>query len=172
MKKQVNLQLVYGAGPDNLYGGGLRELQKAVKAVFGEQVYSPSILDYTEYEALIERYAGWSDPTIFVGHSCGCNPITHIQYKFPRRRVPFLLAIAPSMFCPVAYITPNVERATQATSNALDMFNIFGRQLVQPASGNNKTKIDVIRTNMGHVAAPYSPFVKQRLLSEVQLALT
>ncbi len=167
----INVQFVYGAGNDTAFGGGLRDLQAAVKAKFGNAVYSPRIIDYTEYETLVRLLRQWNDPTILVGHSCGCNSITHAALALSMERIPYLLAIAPSIFCPVAALPPNVGKATQATSNAFDMFNPFGRTLLKKSGINNKTKLDVINTGMGHVAAPYSATVKARLLKEVEQAL-
>lgn len=167
----INVQFVYGAGDDSLFGGGLRDLQSAVKAKFGSAVYSPRIIDYTEYETLLRLLRQWNDPTILVGHSCGCNAVTHAALALSMERIPYLLAIAPSIYCPVAALPPNVGRATQATSNPFDFFNPFGRTLLYLSPVNNKTKLDVITTGYGHVQAPYSSAVKSRLLKEVELAL-
>jgi hypothetical protein len=169
---QINVQFVYGAGNDNLFGGGLRELQSAVKAKFGNKVYSPRIIDYTEYETLLRLLRQWNDPTILVGHSCGCNAVTHAAVALSMERIPYLLAIAPSIYCPVAALPPNVARATQATSNPFDFFNPFGRTLLSKSPVNNKTHLDVISTGMAHVSAPYSAAVKKRLLAEIDMALT
>lgn len=168
----INVQFVYGAGNDNLFGGGLRDLQAAVKAKFGNAVYSPRIIDYTEYETLLRLLRQWNDPTILVGHSCGCNAVTYAALALSMERIPYLLAIAPSIYCPVAALPPNVGRATQATSNPFDFFNPFARTLLYRSPVNNKTKLDVITTGMGHVQAPYSPAVKARLFKEVELALS
>jgi hypothetical protein len=168
--KQVNVQFVYGAGPDNLYGGGLRWLQSEVKGQFGDKIYSPSIIDYTEYEKLVDRFASWNDPTILIGHSCGCNPITFIAHKFTRK-IPFILCIAPSVFCPVATIPANVARVTQATSWWGDVFNLGGRLLARKAAGNTTSVIDEIKTGLGHVPAPYSNDVRSKLIAEIGRAL-
>ncbi|HWV44145.1 MAG TPA: alpha/beta hydrolase [Pseudorhodoplanes sp.] len=169
---QINVQFVYGAGNDMLFGGGLRDLQSAVKAKFGTKVYSPRIIDYTEYETLLRLLRQWNDPTILVGHSCGCNAVTHAAVALSMERVPYLLAIAPSIYCPVAALPPNVGRATQATSNPFDFFNPFGRTLLRTSSVNNKTKLDVINTGLPHLTAPYHAAVKKRLLEEIDVALT
>jgi hypothetical protein len=167
----VNVQFVYGAGNDTMFGGGLRWLQTAVKKEFGDKVYSPRILDYTEYETLYRLLQKWKDDTILIGHSCGNNPITAAAVKFSMERIPYLLCIAPSIYCPVSALPPNVGRATQATSNAFDFFNPGGRQLLRPSGVNNKTKIDVIATGASHLNAPYSAAVRDRLLKEIRLAL-
>lgn len=168
----INVQFVYGAGNDNLFGGGLRDLQAAVKAKFGNAVYSPRIIDYTEYETLLRLLRQWNDPTVLVGHSCGCNAVTHAALALSMERIPYLLAIAPSIYCPVAALPPNVSRATQATSNAFDFFNPFGRTLLYKSPVNNKTSLDVISTGLPHLSAPYSAAVKARLLKEIDMALT
>lgn len=167
----INVQFVYGAGNDNLFGGGLRDLQAAVKSKFGNKVYSPRIVDYTEYETLLRLLRQWNDPTILVGHSCGCMSVTAAALALSMERIPYLLAIAPSIYCPVQALPPNVGRATQATSNAFDFFNPFGRTLLRRSPINNKTALDVISTGMPHVTAPYYAGVKKRLLEEVDRAL-
>lgn len=167
----INVQFVYGAGNDTLFGGGVRWLQSAVKEKYGDAVYSPRILDYTEYDTLVRLLQKWKDPTILVGHSCGCNSITNAALANSMEKVPYLLAIAPSIYCPVARLTPNVVKATQATSNAFDFFNPGGRTLLSLTPTNNKTKLDVIRTGLSHLNAPYSPLVMNRLLVEVGSAL-
>lgn len=167
----INVQFVYGAGNDTMFGGGLRDLQAAVKAKFGNKVYSPRIVDYTEYETLLRLLRQWNDPTILVGHSCGCMSITAAALALSMERIPYLLAIAPSIYCRVSPLPPNVARATQATSNALDFFNPFGRTLLSKSPINNKTVLDVISTGMPHVTAPYYAGVKKRLLEEVDRAL-
>lgn len=167
----INVQFVYGAGNDTLFGGGLRALQDAVKAKFGSKVYSPRIIDYTEYETLLRLLRKWNDPTILVGHSCGCNAVTHAALALSMERIPYLLAIAPSIYCPVAALPPNVARATQATSNPFDFFNPFGRTLLRKNPINNKTTLDVIATGSSHLNAPYAPSVKKRLLQEIDMAL-
>lgn len=172
----INVQFVYGAGSDALFGGGLRQLQADVAANFKTtgpraDVYMPRILDYTEFDTLDRLMAKWNDPTILVGHSCGCMSITAAARKNSMKRVPFLMAIAPSIYCPVSVIVNNVKRATQATSWWGDFFNPGARLLLSTSGANNVTKLDVIKTGMGHVQAPYSPAVSARLLSEVKLAL-
>ena len=168
----INVQFVYGAGSDDLFGGGLRDLQAAVKAKFGNAVYSPRIIDYTEYQTLLRLLRQWKDPTILVGHSCGCNPITAAAVELSMEPIPYLMAIAPSIYCSPWNLPPNVKRATQATSWWGDFFNPGGRQLLQRSCVNNKTSLDVIATGRGQVQAPYSPLVKARLLKEVELALS
>jgi hypothetical protein len=167
----INVQFVYGAGNDTLFGGGLRALQTAVKDTYGTAVYSPRILDYTEYETLVRLMRKWQDPTILVGHSCGCMSITAAALALSMEKIPYLLAIAPSIYCPVSKLAPNVIKATQATSNAFDFFNPGGRTLLSLTPTNNKTKLNVIKTGMSHLNAPYSPEVKKQLLWEVGLAL-
>lgn len=167
----INVQFVYGAGNDTLFGGGLRWLQDAVKNAFGSKVYSPRIIDYTEYGTLLRLLRQWNDPTVLVGHSCGCNSITHAALALSMERIPYLLAIAPSVYCPVAPLPPNVAKATQATSNAFDVFNPFGRTLLSTSPINKTTKLDVIATGRTHLNAPYAQAVRDRLLTEVRNAL-
>jgi hypothetical protein len=165
---QINLQFVYGAGNDDWYGGGLRELRYYMNKKFNGQINSPDIVDYTEYAKLKARVASWKDPTILVGHSCGDNPITYLPNELTSKKFPFIFGIAPSIYCPVSALGSNVQRACQATSWWGDIFNPGGRTLMSWKSGR---KMDVIATGLGHVAAPYSPAVRVRLENEIQLAL-
>lgn len=167
----INVQLVYGAGNDTMFGGCLRDLRAAVIAEFGNQVYVPRILDYTEGETLNRLMAKWNDPTVLVGHSCGCMTITAAAMKNSMKRVPYLLACAPSIYCPVQPLVANVAKATQATSWWGDFFNPGGRTLLHKASANARTQLDVINTGMSHLQTPCSQAVRKRLLSEIALAL-
>lgn len=167
----INVQFVYGAGNDTMFGGGLRFLQEAVVKTYGSKVYCPRIIDYTEYDTLVRLLSKWNDPTILVGHSCGCMSVTRAATALSMERIPYLLAIAPSIYCPVVPLSPNVARATQATSWWGDFFNPFGRQLLSRSSVNNKTEIDVISTGASHLNAPYSTEVRDRLLAEIKRAL-
>lgn len=168
----VNVQFVYGAGNDTMFGGGLRWLQEETVKAFGKQIYTPRIIDYTEYQTLLRLLQKWNDPTILVGHSCGCNAITAAAVALSMERIPYLLAIAPSIYCPVSPLPPNVTRATQATSNVFDFFNLGGRQLLRNSPINNKTKIDVVATGKTHLNAPYAAQVRARLIDEIRFALS
>lgn len=168
---QVNVQFVYGAGNDQMFGGGLREIQAAVIKKFGAQVYSPRIVDYTEYDTLVRLIGKWKDPTILVGHSCGCMSAVNATIANSMIKFPYVMAIAPSIYCPMGYLAPNVARATQATSWWGDFFNPFGRQLLQRSAVNNKSVVDVIATGASHLNAPYSPLVRDRVIAEIQRVL-
>lgn len=167
----VNVQFVYGAGNDTLFGGALTELRNKTVAQFGPAIYCPRILDWTEYDTLARLLQRWNDPTVLVGHSCGCRSITHAAVAASMKRVPYLMAIAPSIYCAVAPLSPNVTRATQATSWWGDFFNPLGRMLLSTSPVNNKTQLDVIQTGLSHLNAPASPLVWQRLKQEINVAL-
>ena len=167
----INVQFVYGAGPDNLFGSGLRELRDEVIKKFGAKVYVPRIIDYTEYETLLRLLRKWQDPTVLVGHSCGCMSITSAAVAISMERVPYLMAIAPSIYCSVAALPSNVRRATQMSSWWGDFFNPGARQLLSLNGANKTTVLDCITTGYGHVPAPYAPVVGKRLLAEIDLAL-
>jgi hypothetical protein len=183
---EINLQGVYGAGPDGAFGGGMRWLGDQVKSVMGSSVYVAPLLDYDtrgDYEKLVARLRKWRDPIVLYAHSCGCMVITRAA-KEAGVEIRYLMAIAPSVFCPVEPLRPNVIRATQGSSWALDAFNLGSRQLLSVASGNKITKLDVIKTGMGykkpvnkkevklkHVPASYSPLLRDRLVAECRDAL-
>lgn len=170
----VNLLGIYGAGPDEGpfgFGGWLKQLIDEMKAEFKDAIYVPRLIDYTEYATLKRLLAKWKDPTILVTHSCGSNAATHAAVELSMEPIPYMLCIAPSMFCPSAPLPPNVRRATQATSWLGDPFNLGGRQLIKASGVNNKTKIDTIFTGRGHVPAPGAPELRPRLRAEIKLAL-
>jgi hypothetical protein len=167
----INVLFVYGAGDDSLLGRPLREMQELVKTEFGEAVYSPRVIDYTEYNTLVRLLRQWNDPTILVGHSCGCMSITRAVVELSMEAIPYLMAIAPSVYCRVSPLPPNVGRATQVTSNALDFFNPGARMLLGRSPVNQTTVIDEVRSGLAHVLAPRSIEARQRLVAEVRLAL-
>lgn len=167
----VNVQFVYGAGNDNWYGAALRNLQANTKTKFGDSVYSPRILDWTEMATLDRLVGKWNDPTILVGHSCGCLPVTRTAVVNSMKRIPFIMAIAPSMYCSPQAVTPNVSALCQASSWWGDFFNPGARQLVSRTSNNERTAVSVFTTGLSHLNAPSSPVVKSRLWTEIELAL-
>lgn len=167
----INVLFVYGAGNDAVLGIPLREMQAIVKAEFGEAVYSPRVIDYTEYATLVRLLQQWEDPTILVGHSCGCMSITRAAVEFSMEKIPYLMAIAPSIYCQVSPLPPNVGKATQVTSNPFDPFNPGGRMLLSRSAVNGTTVIDEIRSGKSHVLAPKSQEARNRLIQEVRLAL-
>lgn len=170
----LNVLFVYGAGPDEGpfgYGAALRSLRDAVVQNFGAQVYVPRIIDYTEYATLTRLLRKWDDPTILVGHSCGCGSITRAAVELSMEKIPYLMAIAPSIYCEVSPLPPNVMRASQVTSNPADIFNPGARMLLSRSPINNKTAVDEIRSGMMHIQAPASPLARDRLIAEVQHVL-
>ena len=172
----VNVQFVYGAGNDTMFGGGLRWLQSEVAKNFttsgsNAQVYMPRILDYTEMATLDRLVSQWKDPTILIGHSCGCMSITAAAIKNSMKKIPFLMACAPSIYCPVSQIANNVQRAHQETSWWGDFFNPGGRTLLSLTSANNKSKLTAVYTNLSHINTPYYQPGRDRLISEIKLAL-
>jgi hypothetical protein len=184
----INVLFVYGAGNDTMFGGGLRQMQSLVINKFKDKIYlrqmqslvinkfkdkiySPRIIDYTEYATLVRLLQKWQDPTILVGHSCGCMSITRAAIELSMERIPYLMAIAPSIFCPVSALAVNVGRATQVTSNMFDIFNPGARQLLSLNKSNNKTKLDVMYSGLPHIQAPYYVPAQNRLLAECERAL-
>ena len=168
----INVVFVYGAGDDNLFGGALRGMRQEVLAAFGSDVYSPRIIDFSEYATLLRLLRQWNDPTILVGHSCGCMSITRAAVELSMERIPYLMAIAPSVFCEVSPLPPNVWRATQVTSNPADVFNPGARMLLSRSPINHKTKLDEMRANLPHIQSPASREARERLIAEVRTALS
>lgn len=167
----INVLFVYGAGNDTLFGGGLRAMQALAIGKFKDKIYSPRIIDWTEYATLVRLLQKWQDPTILVGHSCGCLSITRAALELSMERIPYLMAIAPSIYCEVSPLAVNVGRATQVTSNLFDMFNPGGRKLIHLTESNNKTKLDFMKSGLPHIQAPYYVPAQMRLLKEIEMAL-
>lgn len=168
----VNVQFVYGAGNDTLFGAALRRLREVVLVSFPDrgQVYCPRILDYTEMQTLDRLVSQWKDPTILVGHSCGCLSITRTATVNSMKRIPLVLGIAPSMFCGPWPVPVNVERLVQATSWWGDFFNPGSRMLLKRAASNSRTIVGEIKTGLSHLSAPSSPEVEHVLLNAIHKA--
>lgn len=165
----VNVVFVFGVG-DETFGQYVIQLRNQCIAKFGNKIYSPRILDWTEGATLARLLKQWNDPTILVAHSCGNQTITQAALNNSMEKVPYLCCMAPSMFCSPVPLAVNVARATQFTSWTGDWFNLGGRQLLKKASSNNRTVLDVVYTGEGHVQTPGSPLVKNRLFQEIERA--
>lgn len=164
-----NVLFIHGAGPNILLGGALETLRNQTIAEFGNKIYAPPAVDWTE-TGLIGRYLDkWKDVQILVGLSCGCSTINAIAQSRPKERVPFAMYCSPSRFCSLGYVPPNVERAVQATSNNWDGWNLGGGKIVQRSSSGSP--VDVITTGYGHISSPLHPSVKKRLFDEIRLTL-
>lgn len=168
---QVNVVFVYGAGNDDRYGEAMRWLQDQIKDYFGDKIYSPRIIDHREVDALVEALLAWSDPTILVGHSCGGETVTQAPNRVSTEAIPYVMVIAPSVFCDPDPVGANVARITQASSNEGDLFNPRQRMLVSANPGNTVTLVDEIQTNADHLDSPRSPAVRDRLIEEIERAL-
>lgn len=167
----LNVQFVYGAGNDALFGGALDGLHQATKAEFGTKIWCPRIIDWTEYNTLVRLLTQWKDPTILIGHSCGVWSVTKAAAELSMEPIPYLMSIAPSMFCSPTPLPPNVLRATQVSSTPFDIFNLGGRQLVTRSAVNKKTQLDVIKSGKTHLFAPGHPDVKARLFAEIRAVI-
>lgn len=167
----INVQFVYGAGNDNWFGAALRGLRDDTIDRFGKSIYCPRIVDWTEVDTLNRLVSQWKDPTILVGHSCGCQSATRAAVANSMKRIPFLMAIAPSMYCSPFSITPNVKAACQASSWWGDFFNPGARMLLGVSGTNHVTDLSRFTTGLSHLNAPSSPEVKTRLFTEINLAL-
>ena len=169
--EQVNVVFVYGAGDDDRWGGGLRYLQDQMKDYFGDKIYSPDVLDHRDLDQLKHELEEWSDPTILIGHSCGGQTVTQAATALSTEVIPYLMVIAPSIFCSPDSVYANVERITQASSAPGDRYNPDNATLISLAPGNTRTVLDVIQTRLPHVEAPYSLQVRDRLIEEIERAL-
>ena len=172
MPTQINVVFVYGAGPDNRYGEALRHLRECTINEFGSRIYSPEIIDHKDGDRLAEWLSEWNDPTILVGHSCGSETVTEAANNQWEEVIPFIMAIAPSIYCDPDPVGANVARITQASSDENDNFNPRNKTLISVGEGNTTTVLDVIYTGMPHLEAPYSPLVQERLFAEINRALT
>lgn len=167
----VNLQFVFGVG-DETFGQYVIQLRNEAMAKFKDRIYCPRILDWTEGVTLNRLLGKWNDPTILAAHSCGNSTITNAAVNNSMEKIPYLCCMAPSIWCSPALLTVNVARATQFTSWWGDGFNPGGRQLLNKASSNNRTALDVVYTGQGHVQTPGSPLVRVRLFQEIERAIS
>lgn len=165
-----NILFIHGAGPNNFFGGHLEAMRNATVAKFGNKIYAPPAVDYTERGLILRYLDKWKDVQIIVGLSCGCSAINAIAASRPSERIPYAMYCSPSWFCGVGAVPPNVLRATQV-SPSWDGWNPFGAMLVQPAAGNRITVTDRMNTDRGHVSTPTYPAAVQRLFAEVERTL-
>jgi len=169
---QVNVVFVYGAGNDERYGEAMRDLRDACIKHFGNKIYSPRIIDHRELDTLVEALLAWSDPTVLVGHSCAGETVTQAANRASSEAIPYIMVIAPSVYCDPDPVGANVLRITQASSDNNDPFNPREKTLIAVNTGNDVTVLDVLETGMSHLEAPASELVIERLILEIDYILT
>lgn len=174
--KTINLLGIYGAGNDALFGGALRGLIEAVKQDalqkgYSKNLYVPRIMDWEEQITVYRLVKQWKDDTVILCHSCGCFTGTQASIEDSMSYVPYIAAIAPSMFCSPRPVAPNVGVLEQFTSNYADFFNFGGRTLISKSSINNKTQLKVTWTGKPHLSAPSAPVVHTNVIAAVRAAV-
>lgn len=160
----------------NGWGGAITStalagMRNATIAKFGRKIYAPPPVNYTETGLILRYLEKWKDIQILVGLSCGCSTINLIANYRPGERIPYAQFCSPSMYCGVGYVPANIERATQVSSWGADFFNPGTRRLVVPVGGNKITKIDEIKTGLGHGNTPSSAAARERLFAEIERTL-
>lgn len=167
-----NVLFVYGWG-GWITSQTLSALRSRTIAEFGNQIYTPEPLNYTD-EAGIARYMDkWNDVQIFGVLSCGCSAAAKIAGMKPKEVVPYAMFFSPSRPCGMLGfpIKQNIARATQVTSNSGDLFNPGKAMLVKRAAGNNVSVIDEIDTGYGHGYTPLHPGAEARFFAEIRATL-
>lgn len=156
-----------------LTSASLANLRNRTIAKFGDAIYAPPPVDYTD-EGMLMRYLDkWTDVQILVMLSCGCSSGAKIAELRPKEVIPYAIFYSPSRLCGMLGfpIPKNIAKATQVTSNPWDGFNLGVTRLVRPEKGNTTTKIDEIYSGMNHGFTPGHQGAEQRLFSEIQATL-
>lgn len=140
---------------------------------FGDQIYAPPPVDYTDTTALLRYLDKWKDVQIIAALSCGCTTIEAIANARKGEIIPYAIFYSPSIWCGFGRtpIPSSVLKATQATSNPFDFFNPGGKLILKRGAGNNVTKIDEIKTGRMHGFSPDSPEAQARFWSEIRATL-
>lgn len=163
----------------NGWGGAMTSFSLAnlcyrTRAEFGDQIYAPPPVDYTN-EGLLMRYLDkWKDKQILVMLSCGCSAGDKIAALRPKEEIPFAMFYSPSRLCGILGfpVPKNVAKATEVNSNYFDGFNPGALKMIYPKSGNDTTQIDRMFSGKMHGWTPdYIP-AQERLFAEIRATLT
>ncbi len=162
----------------NGWGGALTSfsianLRNRTIAEFGNQIYAPPPVNYTD-ESMLARYLDkWVDIQILVMLSCGCSAGNKIAAVRPKEIIPYAMYYSPSPRCGfLGFPVPkNIAKATQVTSNSWDFFNLGGMMITKPAAGNATSKIDEIYSGKNHGWTPDHAGAQARLWAEIRVTL-
>lgn len=163
----INVQLVFGAGNNRLWGQGITDLRERIINEFSVDVFVPPTLDHTQSRHLIQLLGLWSDPTVLIGHSCGVRAITKAATTHPMKSIPYLMGIATSVFCQPSPVGPNVKKITEVIANS-NGFNLRERQLINRKAGNNVTEIEKIHSRANHVKSAEVDITHNKAIHEIR----
>ena len=166
----INVQLVYGAGNDVLWGKGITELREKIITTFGEDVFVPRVIDYTEDETLSRLLGKWEDPTVLIGHSCGVGEIAKASVRHSMKPIPYMMGIATSIFCRPMRLAPNVLRATEIMAIP-NFFNPIKKQLLKKSTINTTTEITVVESKVGHVKSAEVLITHDTAIQEIKTVI-
>lgn len=162
----------------NGWGGALTSfsianLRNRTIAEFGDQIYAPPPVNYTD-ESMLARYLDkWKDIQILAMLSCGCSVGNKIAALRPKEVIPYAIYYSPSRLCGILGfpVPKNIASATQVTSNPWDGFNLGGMMCIKRASGNTTSKIDEIYSGKAHGWSPDHAGAQARLFAEIRKTL-
>lgn len=140
---------------------------------FGDQIYAPPPVDYTDTSMLLRYLDKWKDIQLIAALSCGCTTIEAIADARQGEIIPYAIFYSPSIWCGFGRtpVPKNVLKATQATSTPYDIFNPGGRLILKRRAGNTVTKIDEIKTNYSHGWTCDHPGAQMRFWAEIEATL-
>lgn len=162
----------------NGWGGALTSfsianLRNRTIKEFGDQIYAPPPVDYTDESSLMRYIDKWKDIQLIAELSCGVSAGLKIAAMRPNEKIPYMICYSPSRRCGVLGfpVPKNVAKATQVTSNPLDFFNLGGLMCIKPAKGNGVTQIDEIKSGYPHGWTCDHPGAQARLWAEIRATL-
>lgn len=167
-----NLIFINGWG-NALTSVSIANLRARTIKEFGDQIYAPPPVDYTDTSMLLRYLDKWKDIQIIAALSCGCTSIEAIADARQGEIIPYAIFYSPSIWCGFGRtpVPKNVLRATQATSRWSDPFNPGAYMILKRRAGNTVTKIDEIKTGYSHGFTPDHPGAQVRFWSEIRATL-
>ena len=168
----VNVLFINGWG-GKVTSTSLAALRYRTIRQFGNKIFAPDTVNYTNEAELMRYLDKWVDPQILVMLSCGCSSGNKIAAMRSREVIPYAIYYSPSRLCGILGfpVPANIAKATQVTSNPWDFFNLGAARMIHPSNGNTTSKIDEIYSGMGHGSTPGHAGAQARLWAEIRMAL-
>jgi hypothetical protein len=151
----------------------LAALRQRTIAEFGNAIYAPEPVNYTNEKQIAGWMDKWKDVQILVLLSCGCSAGNKIAALRPNEVIPYAIYYSPSRPCGILGfpVPPNIAKATQVTSNGWDIFNPGAPMSIYATKGNKTSKIDEIYSGMLHGYTPGHAEAQARLFAEIRASL-
>jgi hypothetical protein len=167
-----NVLFINGWG-GKVTSASLAALRNRTVMHFGNKIFAPDTVNYTNEEALMSYLDKWKDPQILVMLSCGCSSGNKIAAMRRNEVIPYAIYYSPSRLCGILGfpVPSNIAKATQVTSNPWDMFNLGAARMIKPMRGNTTSQIDEIYAGMPHGSTPGHGGAQARLWAEIRAAL-